>query len=103
MFGARARHRAAQTLGRGAPRDRSSRSLGRPPDGHVITERSYPGEAASVPKARRFIASALSALPALAADVQESVMLMVSELATNAVRHTGQRFTVCIDVGEDSV
>jgi anti-sigma regulatory factor (Ser/Thr protein kinase) len=66
----------------------------------VISRRSYPGEVASVPRARHFIASALHGLPD---PVKESVILMVSELATNAVRHTGHRFTVFVEVAHGAV
>jgi signal transduction histidine kinase len=66
----------------------------------VITERSYPGEPASVPRARHFIGSALHGLPD---PVREAVMLMVSELVTNAVRHTGTRFTISVKVDQRAV
>jgi anti-sigma regulatory factor (Ser/Thr protein kinase) len=66
----------------------------------VIVQRTYPGKPASVPKARHFIASALHGLPE---PVQEVVGLMVSELATNAVRHTGSSFTIHVEVAHGTV
>ncbi len=66
----------------------------------MIAERRYPDEPESVPEARRFIESTLHGLPV---PVQEVITLLVSELATNAVRHAGSYFTVCIEVEDGAV
>jgi anti-sigma regulatory factor (Ser/Thr protein kinase) len=51
--------------------------------------RRFPNEPESVPAARRFTTDALRGV---AADVLDSVELMVSELATNCVRHASTQF-----------
>ncbi|MFJ3710033.1 ATP-binding protein [Streptomyces sp. NBC_01387] len=66
---------------------------------------TLPSEAASVPAARTFVARALAewGLPA-DADLADTVRLIVSELATNAVQHTfGQSpvFTVQVVLERD--
>ncbi len=58
------------------------------------TGRAFPGEAGQVRQARRFLAGLLDGCPA-----GDDALLCVSELATNAVRHSrsggqGGRFTV---------
>ena len=50
------------------------------------TARTFPNDAASVVEARRYV---LAALGEVAPPVSEVVAVLVSELATNAVRHTG--------------
>ena len=55
--------------------------------------RTFPAEPRSVPEARRFATDALRDAPT---DVREAVELMVSELATNGVRHAGTSFEVTI-------
>ena len=57
-------------------------------------EQSFPATAASVKRARTFLATQLSGEPD---DIVDAAMLMVSELATNAVRHTGKPFSVLLD------
>ena len=57
-------------------------------------ERNFPHEPESVPAARRF---AMSVLRGVSADTLESVELMVSELATNCIRHTNSGFALTID------
>jgi anti-sigma regulatory factor (Ser/Thr protein kinase) len=59
----------------------------------VITSRTFPIGSASVAQARRFVRQALSDRP----EVLEPVELMVSELATNAVRHADSPFEVVVD------
>jgi serine/threonine-protein kinase RsbW len=55
--------------------------------------RTFPHEAQSVPAARRFATSVLSdASP----DTLEAIQLMVSELATNCIRHTNSGFDLTI-------
>ena len=55
--------------------------------------RTFPHEAQSVPAARRF---ATSVLHGASAEILEAVELMVSELATNCIRHTDSGFDLTI-------
>jgi anti-sigma regulatory factor (Ser/Thr protein kinase) len=57
-------------------------------------QRRFPNEPASVSEARRYT---LQTLAGLAPQLSDAVAVMVSELAANAVRHTGLHFTVTID------
>jgi anti-sigma regulatory factor (Ser/Thr protein kinase) len=56
-------------------------------------ERHFPAETTSVRAARRFV---LSVLGDLDAEQLESVVLMVSELAANSVRHAASAFRLAI-------
>ena len=56
--------------------------------------RTFTADPHSVRAARRF---ATEALPGCGADVRESVELMVSELATNGIRHGRTNFRVMIE------
>jgi anti-sigma regulatory factor (Ser/Thr protein kinase) len=56
--------------------------------------RTFPNSASSVRLARRFVSDQLSAIEG---DLADAVSLMVSELATNSVRHAGTEFTVAVD------
>ena len=56
-------------------------------------ERTFPHEPESVPAARRF---ATGVLRGVSADTLEVVELMVSELATNCIRHTDSGFELSI-------
>jgi anti-sigma regulatory factor (Ser/Thr protein kinase) len=56
-----------------------------------VPSRSFPAYAPSVPDVRRYVTDALGDLPA---DMREIAGLLVSELATNAVRHAGGQFGV---------
>jgi serine/threonine-protein kinase RsbW len=61
--------------------------------------RSFPHEPQSVPEARRF---ATSVLGGISRDTLEAVELMVSELATNCIRHTDSGFDLTITrTGDD--
>ena len=55
--------------------------------------RTFSHQPESVPAARRF---ATSALRGVSADTLEAVELMVSELATNCIRHTDSDFELTI-------
>lgn len=55
--------------------------------------RSFPHEPQSVPAARRF---ATSVLRGASAETLQAVELMVSELATNCIRHTNSAFDLTI-------
>ena len=56
--------------------------------------RSFSHERTAAPEARRFAAEALGEVPV---DVLQTIELMVSELATNCIRHAATNFelTVC--------
>ena len=57
-------------------------------------ERAFPNSPSSVIGARRFV---LDTIRGVARDVSESIALMVSELATNSIRHAGTGFRVRVD------
>lgn len=63
-------------------------------------QRRFPNEAASVSAARRYTLEVIGALEAQLAD---GVAVMISELAANAVRHSGTYFTVTIDRTDDLI
>jgi anti-sigma regulatory factor (Ser/Thr protein kinase) len=56
--------------------------------------RTFPHEPQSVPAARRF---ATGLLRGVSSDTMEAVELMVSELATNCIRHTDSGFVLSVD------
>jgi anti-sigma regulatory factor (Ser/Thr protein kinase) len=60
----------------------------------VKAQREFPKARASVAAARNFARDELADLPA---ETLESVVLMISELATNALIHTSEAFAVTID------
>ena len=66
----------------------------------MIQTRSYPAAAVSVTGARAFVVMALRAYPQ---DIVEKAELMVSELATNALHHTTDSFTVNVTTTEDHI
>ena len=66
----------------------------------MITRRIFGEDHQSVPEARRFARSALAGMPE---DFVDTVALIVSELATNAVLHTSSAFEVAIDFDEERV
>jgi two-component sensor histidine kinase len=66
----------------------------------MTVQRSYPYAPSSVTQARHFVAERLETLSDIAV---ESVLLIVSELATNAIRHAQTGFTIDIDLGENEV
>lgn len=57
----------------------------------MILDRAFPRTAESVPTARHFVTNAVGDVPQ---DVLDRVALLVSELATNAIRHGGTDFIV---------
>jgi anti-sigma regulatory factor (Ser/Thr protein kinase) len=61
--------------------------------------RSFPAEVTSVAAARRFAAGLVTNGPA---ELRETVELMVSELATNCIRHVNASFEVSIERRGDS-
>ena len=62
--------------------------------------RRFANAPGSVALARQF---AVGSLVGVERDIVEAVTLMVSELATNSVRHTDTDFTVAIDRGTDRI
>jgi hypothetical protein len=60
-------------------------------------QRRFPNEPASVSDARRFT---LEAVGGVSPQLADAVAVMVSELAANAVRHTGSHFTLNIERSE---
>lgn len=60
--------------------------------------RHFPGEPTSIGRARRYVAALLDGLDDALLD---PIVVMVSELATNAVRHARTDFTVTVErIGE---
>jgi anti-sigma regulatory factor (Ser/Thr protein kinase) len=66
----------------------------------MIAERDFPNVPAAVTEARRY---ALATLGPVAPEIAEDVAVMVSELATNCLRHASSRFTVRIDRAADHI
>ncbi len=64
----------------------------------TCVSRRFPPAAASVGRARRFL---LEALPAGGGDGADELVLMLSELATNAVRHAATEFEVSVVTDPD--
>jgi serine/threonine-protein kinase RsbW len=60
----------------------------------VNQERGFPHTPASVTEARRFVLDALSEVPN---DSREVIAVMISELATNALRHAATPFSVRVE------
>ena len=60
-------------------------------------QRRFPNEASSVSEARRFTVDAVGGI---APQIADAVAVMVSELAANAIRHTGTHFTLNIERSE---
>lgn len=56
----------------------------------------FPSTPASIADARRFVAAELASVPGLDEDAMQTVTLMVSELATNSVRHAGTPYRVAV-------
>ncbi len=61
----------------------------------TFVSRRFPAATASVGQARRFL---LGALPAGSGDSADALVLMLSELATNAVHHAATEFEVSVGV-----
>jgi anti-sigma regulatory factor (Ser/Thr protein kinase) len=67
----------------------------------VSAAADFPSTPASIAAARRFVARQLAATPGLDEDDLDEVTLMVSELATNSVRHAGTPYRVAVDRSGD--
>lgn len=63
-----------------------------------LATRRFHASARSVGQARRFL---LAKLPAAWGDDADGLVLMLSELATNAVQHAGTEFEVAVRVSPD--
>jgi anti-sigma regulatory factor (Ser/Thr protein kinase) len=61
---------------------------------------TFPGNVDSVTQARRLVTEILAECPD---DVRDVVEMLVSELATNSVRHTTSDFSVRVAVGVDRI
>jgi anti-sigma regulatory factor (Ser/Thr protein kinase) len=59
-----------------------------------VTSATFPGAVPSIADARRFVAANVAGL---AGEVLDDIALMVSELATNVVRHAGTTFRVTVE------
>ncbi len=57
-------------------------------------ERRFANAPASVTQARHFAMTAVGSVPS---EVADAVAVMVSELATNSIRHAGSHFSVRVD------
>jgi anti-sigma regulatory factor (Ser/Thr protein kinase) len=66
----------------------------------VSTQAHFPNETVSVAAARRFIVRALDDVPA---GLRERAELIVSELATNAVRHAQSGFSIAVKEADGTV
>lgn len=66
----------------------------------TVKTQAFPPDALSVTAARRFVSAALNGA---AAEVQEAIVLMVSELATNCIKHVGREFEVSVTRGAAAV
>jgi anti-sigma regulatory factor (Ser/Thr protein kinase) len=66
----------------------------------MTERRTFPNASSSVTAARRFVTSTVSGAPR---PVAEAVAIVVSELATNCVRHAGTDFTIDIDQTPDEL
>jgi serine/threonine-protein kinase RsbW len=64
-----------------------------------VPHQSFPAYPPSVPDARRYVTESLGQLPP---DLGEIAGLLVSELATNAVRYAGGRFEVAVEYLPDA-
>src|ERR1700679_3663292 len=89
----RHRLRAARSTASAAPGDRRDGPGRDAGAGGMRQRRSFPAVAQSVPAARRF---AVRALADSSAPTLEAVELMVSELATNCIRHEHASFHIAI-------
>jgi anti-sigma regulatory factor (Ser/Thr protein kinase) len=66
----------------------------------MIAQRAFPGAPESVPTARHFVSNAVADVPK---EIADRVALMVSELATNAIRHGGSDFEVLVELTSDEL
>lgn len=63
--------------------------------------RSFPADPQSIPAARHFVAEFLKDV--VPEETRDAIEIMVSELATNAIRHAGSGFTLRLYVSDTHV
>jgi len=66
----------------------------------MIAQRAFPGAPESVPTARHFVSNAVADVPK---EIADRAALMVSEIATNAIRHAGSDFEVLVELTSDEL
>ncbi|HEY7136206.1 MAG TPA: ATP-binding protein [Acidimicrobiia bacterium] len=66
----------------------------------MIERRAFTGDTSAVPEARRYV---VELLPTVSHERRQEIALMVSELATNCVRHAATGFTVTVQVDDGSL
>jgi anti-sigma regulatory factor (Ser/Thr protein kinase) len=66
----------------------------------MIVQRAFPRTADSVPAARHFVVDTVNDIPK---EIVDRAALMVSELATNAIRHGGTDFELRIKRTDDEL
>jgi anti-sigma regulatory factor (Ser/Thr protein kinase) len=66
----------------------------------MIAQRAFPGVPDSVPTARHFVTDAIGDIPR---EISERAALMVSELATNAIKHGGTDFELRVERTPDEL
>ncbi len=66
----------------------------------MTERRAFAGAPESVPSARHFVTAAVAGLPK---EISDHAALMVSELATNAVKHGGSDFEVLVERRPDEL
>ncbi|MET9514719.1 ATP-binding protein [Streptomyces sp. NPDC002994] len=70
----------------------------------VASHRTMGDSTADIHRAREIARAFTNSLsPALGADVADTLVLVVSELVTNALRHGGGRYTLELSAGPDAV
>lgn len=66
----------------------------------MITARQFSDQPSAVPAARHFVAGLLTGAPAA---LSQNVAVMVSELASNCIRHSASAFRVSVELTSDLV
>ena len=66
----------------------------------MISQRRFPNSAAAVTQARRYV---FDLLGEIAPDIADEAAVMVSELATNSLRHASSQFVVSVERSSDEI
>jgi anti-sigma regulatory factor (Ser/Thr protein kinase) len=66
----------------------------------MIERRAFSGDPSAVPEARHYL---LELVPTVSHEQRQEIALMVSELATNCVRHAATGFTVTVQIDDGSL
>jgi anti-sigma regulatory factor (Ser/Thr protein kinase) len=69
----------------------------------MSAERTFPHAVESIGRARHFVLDALDELDAMQDHMSDSIAVMVSELATNSVRHAASAFTIAVECSAERV